>query len=371
MFFTNFSFRKGKWQTLPFDFIKDSTKESVAEWYRTAFKITKLQVPFPPYFGSEFGYLDTAFAANTLDGELNGSVSQPSYFWPTLSSSNPNVWKSAPISGDTRADLQGEIFTSTYNANTSEKQDFMRCVETTHATYVLHADAFLASGYSGQELENALASHESMGYGFRVTNVAAYFETADTVTVRATAMQTGVAPFYYPLDLMLDCSDMIDSIAVPGVETVVEQGSSKEFTFTGVPSTADCLSKVEIFLDSPFMLRNRRIRFAQGELGILYLNITEPPDSELSLASEESSGGVMSQTAVLLVAVFATLTSLFIAGCILFQRLRRRRPSRRRKSSKKPTEWTRSNTAQITVKVEEDVHSADTEDSPVAVEVTI
>jgi hypothetical protein len=89
-----------------------------------------------------------------------------------------------------------------------------------------------------------------------------------------TLKQVGVAPFYYPLSLVVSCrgaTRVLDS-----VETIIEAGDMKTFTFEGIPATKECLDKVSLTLTSPFAMEGRSIKFAQGYDGEVSLSLPSP-----------------------------------------------------------------------------------------------
>jgi hypothetical protein len=110
------------------------------EWYSAAFNTTKLQVryPFEAAYKAGYGLSDGSFAQLTLDGDANGGVKNTEwYFWPVAVAANQsNFWRTAPMGGETRPELQSMVFEPWYPNGTYEKQDFLRCVYTTHATYM-------------------------------------------------------------------------------------------------------------------------------------------------------------------------------------------------------------------------------------------
>ena len=108
-----------------------------------------------------------------------------------------------------------------------------------------------------------------MGYAFRATRVAvAEGSAASTVDVTVTVEQVGLAPFYYPLGLTLNCpGGGWHGAPLPGVETLVARGDAGSFTFAGLPATARCLDGVSISLASGFAYLSNPIRFAQGADG--------------------------------------------------------------------------------------------------------
>lgn len=99
------------------------------------------------------------------------------------------------MGGETRPEIQSIIFEPDYPAGDYERQDFNVCTEVTHATYMLHMNAF-SDPMSEDELANARHAHARMGYNFQVTQVAvAESSDAGLVDVYVTVAQTGVAPF--------------------------------------------------------------------------------------------------------------------------------------------------------------------------------
>jgi hypothetical protein len=187
------------------------------------------------------------------------------YFWPkVLATGSAENWKSNVMGGETRPELQSTIFEATYQAGSTEnKQDFMDCVMTTHATYMIHSNAFNGGGYTGTELQNALFAHSRMGYNFVVTKVAAISPNANKFSVDVTVKQIGVAPFYYPLSLVWNCPGAVKTLG--GVESVVDTNNEKIFRFKDLPMDRACLRDIKISLVSTFIYNERPIRFAQGD----------------------------------------------------------------------------------------------------------
>ncbi len=246
-------------------------------WYKKYFKKTRIQVRYPmsQAKGSGIGYHDDSFAHSTLDGEPNGGETVSWFFWPLVTDQGQtDFWKTSVMGGETRPELQKEIFEPGYPAGTSHKQDFFQCLDVTHATYMLHHDAFAGNGYTGTELANARRAHAYMGYNFQVTKVTAAEETSSTISVSVTIKQIGLAPFYYPLNLGLNCRGM-KLKRVRGVQSLLP-GNQKTFTFSGVNSSPTCLGRVRITLRSRYAYTEKPIKFAQGVDGRVELAIPSP-----------------------------------------------------------------------------------------------
>jgi len=197
------------------------------------------------------------------------------------------------MGGELRPELQSTIFTDNYPHNTEFHQDFDLCVNVTHATYMLNGYLFIedGTGPTEDEIQRAKIASAAMGYSFQVTQVQVAENPASkiSVTVTVTVTQTGVAPFYYPLALTLDCTGITIPRQLPGVETIVVEGDSREFSFDDVPASAECLGRVNIGLSSAHVYPGRRVEFAQvggDENGDgVFVTLPLPPTLAPSVAS--------------------------------------------------------------------------------------
>jgi hypothetical protein len=145
-------------------------------------------------------------------------------------------------------------------------QDFEESLKVTHASYILHSDAFIEGGYTENKLKNAQRGHVLLGYNFVVTRISAVAtdSAAGVIDVEVSVEQTGVAPFYYPLSIALNCPELPSPLKVGGLEGLIDQGISTTFTVRDVPSTWRCLQDISISLDSPMLLPGRKMKFSQG-----------------------------------------------------------------------------------------------------------
>jgi len=271
----------GEWHTYPdTGLLSDGTKDLVMGWYNEAFRTTPLQVRNPQSaYEAGMGLHDDSFGYSTLDGAPNGGETVDWFFWREVQDAGQqDFWKTGVMGGESRPELQSSIFSNDYQARTPYHQDFMECVDVTHATYMFHHNAFVnGQPYSGSKLENALDAHVGMGYSYQVNKVAAKAESNGKLTVDVTVEQTGVAPFYYPLDLVFRCNGTKKSVS--GVEQLVDNGDSRTFTFSGIPADS-CLERIEILLDSEHVHSGRPVRFAQGNDGRVIVNIPLPQSGE-------------------------------------------------------------------------------------------
>mmetsp|Transcript_28051 Transcript_28051/g.56197 ORF Transcript_28051/g.56197 Transcript_28051/m.56197 type:complete len:394 (-) Transcript_28051:517-1698(-) len=246
------------------------------------------------------GLHDDSFAHSTLDGAANGGVETGWFFWPSVERSGySSFWRSSVMGGELRPELQSNIFSDDYPANTQYHQDFDLCVNVTHATYLLVNHAFKGNrGYNAEDLERAKVGSAAMGYSFQVTQV----EVAESVAgkhlvdVSVTVSQMGVAPFYYPLGLTLSCAEMTQR-ELPGVDTIVAEGDSRQFSFADIPASAECLGEVRVGLMSSHAFALNPVRFAQGDDGTTVLvTLPLPPTSAPSEASSAAPSSSSSST---------------------------------------------------------------------------
>ena len=140
---------------------------------------------------------------------------------------------------------------------------------------------FINDGYKDEELVNALHAHARLGYNFMITQVGAIFP--DKISEEALVQidvkidQVGVAPFYYPLSLFLDCPNLSSPIEISGIELLINEGDSKLLSFRNVPCTPNCMEAVQFYLNSTDnSYKDRPIKFAQGQNGIVELRIPLP-----------------------------------------------------------------------------------------------
>ena len=263
--------------------VPESSKVSVAQWYRQSFTTTQIQARYPGPNAAGFGLYDGSLAYSTLDGAANGGKNVSWFTYrQILDAKQTNMWKSNIMGGETRPELQKIIFTDTYPARTEYHQDYKECIDALHLSYALHHDAFQNGGYTGNMLQNANKIHAYMGYAFFVSKVAAYPSTLSTtqaVDVSVDITQFGVAPFYYDLKIVLECGNGVVKSKIPGVNTIVDKGEFKTFTFQNIPATRECLEKISLSLESSYAYMGRPILFAQGIDGKVSLSIPLPAPS--------------------------------------------------------------------------------------------
>jgi hypothetical protein len=115
-------------------------------------------------------------------------------------------------------------------------------------------------------LNNAIQAHASMGYNFRIRKVTASVNIQDTrfVDLSITVEQVGVAPFYYPLDLVVSCDGMDTTKRLVGVEHLVDQYATKDFIASRIPAMQKCLDTIKIYLHSTNLYTGTIVKFAQS-----------------------------------------------------------------------------------------------------------
>jgi hypothetical protein len=134
---------------------------------------------------------------------------------------------------------------------------------------MLHSNAFKDGGYTGTELDNARFASARLGYNYVITKIGAISTLKNTIAVDVTIMQIGVAPFYYPLSLVLSCPG--SSKAVQGLESVLDDTNDvKVYRFEGIPLDVNCLRNMKLQLVSTFTYEERPIKFAQGNGNVIF-----------------------------------------------------------------------------------------------------
>jgi hypothetical protein len=143
-------------------------------------------------------------------------------------------------------------------------------------------------------LEKAKEAHARLGYNFIINRVAAVKrdDGSDTIDIVVDLRQIGVAPFYYDLDLALDCDEISTPLALKGAELLIADMDTTTFTFERVPATALCLQSVSFHLQSSYAFPERPIKFAQGLDGKVALTIPMPDGSQPRTEDSAKWGGV-------------------------------------------------------------------------------
>ena len=241
----------GEWHTWPHAewFPDDEYLTEVLDTYDDSFNETLLQVRYPVANSPnlEIGFHDDSFAHSTI-----GDVEW--YFHPRLLASGADEhWKTSPIGGELRPEVQQSIFEEDSN---SQHQNFSQCVEATHASMLLNYAAFSGGLNSSNETKNAEAAALSLGYALHVSQV-----TLSNNQLNITIENRGNAPFYYPLSLQLtDGENTTLTLELPQY-IAGQSGSSLSLNVSSLlqPSNE---SAWLLSLHSEYILSNQEIFFA-------------------------------------------------------------------------------------------------------------
>ncbi len=193
----------GEWHTYPRSelFAKKDVQAEVLDAYEAAFKKTPVLLRYPAgptddvYADTSrrpFGYHDDSFCWGTLD---TGKADDDWFFVPKLVAGGlTERWTTQPIGGEIRPEAWGQVF----DAKPTDKQvqDFTKCVETTHATWLMDSGMFEGKKQPKRRKEQAEAKVRRLGYEFHIPAVAITPPAAGKLAVRAELENRGVAPFY-------------------------------------------------------------------------------------------------------------------------------------------------------------------------------
>ena len=148
----------------------------------------------PPNANRRFGYHDDSFAWATLD--LNPKKDDW-FFLAKLKKAGPQAldkWKTQPIGGEIRPEAWGRVFDE--RPGLSKVQDFRRCVEETHATWMMDSGMF-GTASPPERWKRAEEDVRRMGYEFHVQAVTIGPTADGRLPVVVELENRGVAPFYY------------------------------------------------------------------------------------------------------------------------------------------------------------------------------
>lgn len=195
----------GEWHTYPRGelFASKAVQTEVMDAYEAAFRITPVLLRYPsgPIDGSRapnasrpFGYHDDSFAWATLD---TGRKGDDWFYMPALKAAGRKAvdkWKSEPIGGEIRPEAWGKVFDE--RPALKEIQNFRRCVDETHASWLLDSGMF-RRGQPRDRRKRAEEEVRHMGYEFYVPAVTIEETSPGKVRVVLELENRGVAPFYY------------------------------------------------------------------------------------------------------------------------------------------------------------------------------
>ena len=191
----------GEWHNYPRSDLMASkeVQTEVMDAYEAAFAKTPVLLRYPAgkdtyaYAANDqrrLGYHDDSFAWATLD---TGRPEDSWFFMPALKAAGPSAltkWKVAPIGGEIRPEVWGQIFDD--KPQHKQAQAFADCVQQTHATWLMDTGMFREPP-SPERVRNATQQVQRMGYEFHLTE----WQLQSDGTLVCKIRNTGVAPFYH------------------------------------------------------------------------------------------------------------------------------------------------------------------------------
>lgn len=221
--------------------------------------------------------VDDGYAEDTARTETKSISYSEEGFWQDVSQVGlTKFWESGAMGGQTEPTIQERIFQPNYDG----KETMNQCIDVTRASYIVHQDIFEQTGHAPGEVDAAYEAHTNMGYGFFVRDVAASSASDATVKVDVTLQQVGVAKFYYPLSLVLECPSSTQD--TPGVDSL-QPGQEAVYSFI-IPSSSDCLNDLKLKFSSDRLYNERPIKFAQNDGTVVFSieETTAPPPAPCS-----------------------------------------------------------------------------------------
>ncbi len=195
----------GEWHTYPRDelFAKPEVQREVLDAYEAAFRRTPVLLRYPAgpknteYAANDarpFGYHDDSFAWATLP---NGKPDTEWHFLNLLSAAGPKAaskWKTHPVGGEIRPEAWGKCFDA--DPGDARIQDFTKCVEATHATWLMESSLFdPAKPPTPERRRRAVEKIRRLGYEFHAKS-ASVAVSGGKLAVEVEIENRGVAPFY-------------------------------------------------------------------------------------------------------------------------------------------------------------------------------
>jgi hypothetical protein len=194
----------GEWHTYPREelFPKPAVQAELLDAFQTAFHKTPVLLRYPAGPGDAvyadnsrrpFGYHDDSFAWATLP---TGRAADDWFYLSLLKKAGPDAearWKTHPIGGEIRPEAWGQVFDD--KPKNKQVQDFVKCVEATHATWLMDSGMFGKTPPAGRR-ERAEARVRRLGYEFHAPAVMVGPAAGGVLPVRLELENRGVAPFY-------------------------------------------------------------------------------------------------------------------------------------------------------------------------------
>lgn len=287
----------GEWHCYPHSewFASKTVQTEVMDAYEAAFRRTPVLLRYPAgdkdhahasNARRNLGYHDDSFAWATLD---TGRKEDDWFYLAALRRAGTGAmdrWRTAPIGGEIRPELWPCLWKT---EGCREGQDFARCVQETHASWLM--DSSTSRPLAPEAHERALHAARSLGYELQVVQATAGWR-GRALAVSVTITNRGVAPFYadWPVRVMAVGSDGASSVAeLPGVLPKLLPATAKTHSVTldlgNLPS-----GELTLFVGIPNPLKGGKpFRFANTDpepnrpagltLGTIYLG-GSAPDSQ-------------------------------------------------------------------------------------------
>ncbi|QEG23003.1 DUF4832 domain-containing protein [Mariniblastus fucicola] len=194
----------GEWHSYPrTELFPDKAYQThVMDQFAEAFKTTPVLLRYPAgehnytYASNaktKFGYHDDSFAWATVD---TGKEEDDWFFVPALKTAGVlDAWKMRMIGGEIRPEVWGCVFDD--ESCEVKGQEFVRCVEATHASWLMDSGMFGEKGKpSAERVRNATRKVGRLGYSLHVPSVTIR-SIAGKTKVDVSLENRGVAPFYF------------------------------------------------------------------------------------------------------------------------------------------------------------------------------
>jgi hypothetical protein len=180
----------------------------VMDAFEAAFGRTPILLRYPAGAGNpryapnadrRFGYHDDSFAWATLH---TGNRADGWFFMTRLRQAGPPAlekWRTHPIGGEIRPELWPTIWRA---GGPGQGQDYFRCVEETHASWLMESST--SRKLTPEDRQRAIKAAQKLGYELFVAT-AEIATRGDILSVALEVKNTGVAPFYadWPVELAL------------------------------------------------------------------------------------------------------------------------------------------------------------------------
>jgi Domain of unknown function (DUF4832) len=202
----------GEWHTFPYiggqkpDWSPSAeVQEQVLAAFDRAFSRTLLlaREPKHDFFKKyQIGYHDDSFAYQTLAPPNWHYQAKLTEFGET------ERWRTQPIGGEVRPEIQPEMWSRP--SVVPAGQEYTKCVAALHPSWMLAHGAF-ENKLNSTALKCANEQSRQLGYEFFITRAQIEANSAkESISIRASLRNTGVAPFYYdwPLEMAVVDSDM-------------------------------------------------------------------------------------------------------------------------------------------------------------------